>query len=131
MNSRFVVFVLFAIVLPASAANFSGKWLLTRQGGGRGQPPVVVTLNQVGAAIGGSIEPPRGNSTGSPANVDVLNGKADGDAVSFYIWTGLDRPVKNLYQGKLNGDEIAFTVTLDPPPQTGQRTFQVMAKRIQ
>jgi len=112
------------LALPLAAANFSGKWLLTRQGGGRGNPPVVVTLNQVGSEVTGSLEPPRGNSTGSPAYVEVLGGKADGDGISFYIWTGLDKPVKNFYQGKLAGEEISFTVTAEG------RTFQVTGKRI-
>ena len=129
--------VLCAIVAPLSAANVSGKWLFTRQAaaaGGRGQPPMVVTLNQVGSELSGNITPPRGNSTGSPANVDVLGGKVDGDDITFYLWTGLDKPVKNIYQGKLNGDEITFTVMLDPAPPTGPnavRSYQVTAKRVQ
>jgi hypothetical protein len=141
MNTRtLVVTVLAVCAVPLSAANFSGKWLLVRQqgaggpgGGGRGPAPVVVTLNQIGNEVTGSITPPRGNSTGSPANVDVLGGKVDGDTISFYLWTGLDRPVKNLYQGKLNGDEIVFTVNLDAPVQTAPnmpRSFQVTGKRI-
>jgi len=112
------------VALPLTAANFSGKWLFTRQGGGRGNPPVVVTLNQIGSEVTGSLAPPRGNSTGSPAYTDVLGGKVDGDTISFYLWTGLDKPVKNFYQGKLAGEEILFTLTVDG------RTFQVTAKRV-
>jgi hypothetical protein len=94
---------------------------------------MVVTLNQVGNELSGSIGLPRGNSTGSPANVDVFGGKVDGDTIWFYLWTGLDKPVKNLYEGKLNGDEILFTVTLDAAgqaPPSMPRSFQVTAKRI-
>ncbi len=135
MSSRTFLICLAIAAVPLSAANFSGKWLFTRAGstGGRGSAAMVVILNQVGNELTGSISPPRGNSTGSPANVDVLGGKVDGDAVSFYLWTGLDKPVRNIYEGKLNGDEIVFTVTLDPAVQTAAnapRSFQVSAKRI-
>ena len=134
MSPRTLLLAFVSLALPLSAANVSGKWLLTRQAtGGRGTPPMVVTLNQVGNELSGSISPPRGNSTGSPANVDVLGGKVDGDTVSFYLWTGLDKPVKNFYQGNLNGDEILFTVTLDAAgqaPASMPRSFQVTAKRI-
>src|SRR5262249_19402744 len=98
--------------------------------GGRGPAPLVVTLNQIGSELTGSITPPRGNSTGSPDNVDVLGGRVEGDSVSFYIWTGLDKPVKNLYRGKLTGDEIVFTVTIDQPGVSPAPLFQVTAKRI-
>jgi hypothetical protein len=141
MSARTLLLALAVTALPLSAANFSGKWLLTRQqgaggatgGGGRGPAPVVVTLNQIGNEVSGSITPPRGNSTGSPANMDVFGGKVDGDTISFYLWTGLDKPVKNMYEGKLNGDEITFTVTLDPAAQVAAnmpRSFQVIAKRV-
>lgn len=121
------------LALPLAAANISGKWELTRQGPGRPRAPVILVLNQVGDKLTGSLSPPRGVSTGSPANVDVWAGKVEGDTVSFQLWTGLDKPVKNLYQGKITGDEIVFTVTLDPatdPPANQPRTFQVTAKRV-
>jgi hypothetical protein len=134
MRTRTLLLSVAILAWPLSAANFSGKWLVTREStGGRGPGTIVITLNQVGADLTGSITPPRGNSTGSPANVEVFGGKVDGDTISFYIWTGLDRPVKNLYQGKLNGDAIVFTVTVDSAGQTGAnapRSFQASAKRI-
>ena len=125
-----------ALAVPLSAANFSGKWLFTRQvgpGGGRGPAPTVVVLNQVGNELTGSVAPPRGNSTGSPANSEVLGGRVEGETISFYLWTGFDKPVKHCYQGKLSGDEIVFTVTVDAAGQTEAsppRPFQVTAKRI-
>jgi hypothetical protein len=135
MSAKLIVFSLVIVAFPLGAANFSGKWLLTRQtgAGGRGPAPTLVTLNQVGSDLTGSVTPPRGNSTGSPANVDILGGKVDGETITFYLWTGLDKPVKNIYQGKLAGDEIVFTVTVDPVLQTGNnavRSFQVTAKRV-
>lgn len=135
MIARTIVCSFAILASPLWAANFSGKWLLTGQTatGGRVPAPIVVTLNQVGKEVTGSITPPRGNSTGSPANVDVYGGKADGDAISFYLWTGLDKPVKNMYEGRLNGEEITFTVTRDASVEAAgntPRSFQVIAKRI-
>jgi hypothetical protein len=128
------IFVLAISAMPMLAANVSGKWLLTRQpAGGRGNPPVAVTFNQVGSELTGSLAMPPGNSTGSPANLDVLDGKVEGDAVSFYLWTGFDRPVKNFYQGKITGEDIVFTVTIDSAAPGGAgapRSFQVVAKRV-
>jgi hypothetical protein len=127
MKLRLLAIVFFVAALPIFGVNVSGKWTFTRQAarGGRGPAPMVVTLNQVGSELSGSVTPPPGNSTGSPANVEVLGGKIEGDTVSFYIWTGLDKPVRNFYSGKLNGEEILFTVTVDNAPAP----FQVVAKR--
>ena len=127
MKLRLLALVFFVAALPVLGANVSGKWIFTRQAGsgGRGPAPMVVTLNQVGSELSGSITPPRGNSTGSPANVEVLGGKIEGETVSFYIWTGMDKPVKNYYSGKLNGDQILFSVTAENVPAP----FQVVAKR--
>jgi hypothetical protein len=135
MNARTMVLSFAIFASPLWAANFSGKWLLTGEAaaGGRAPAPIVVTLNQVGTEVTGNITPPRGNSTGSPANVDVFAGKVDGDNISFYVWTGRDKPVKNMYKGTLKADEIMFTVTLDNATQaagSAARSFQVTAKRI-
>ena len=46
-----------AVAIPASAANFSGKWAIqspSGRGGGRGGP-TILTLNQVGNEVTGSI----------------------------------------------------------------------------
>jgi hypothetical protein len=107
----------------AIAANFSGKWAITRAAG-RGTTTTILLLNQSGNEITGEITPPRGVSTGSPAYTEVLGGKVEGDTVSFYLWTGFDKPVKAVYQGKLSGDEISFTITVDDRPT------QATAKRV-
>ena len=121
------------LALPLSAANFSGKWALTRQpspGGGRGGSATILVLNQVGDQVTGSVSPPIGVSTGSPTYTDVLDGKVDGDTISFYLWTGLDKPVKNYYRGKLSDSEIVFTITLDAAGQTSAPPVQMTAKRV-
>lgn len=118
----------------ASAANVSGKWSIP---GGQRRPNMVVTLNQVGSRVTGSVTPPRGVSTGSPGNTDILGGKVEGDTVSFYIWNGLDKPYKTHYKGTVSADEMVLTVTAEgappPPPGAPQQQAspgQVTAKRI-
>lgn len=135
MGAR-ILLLFCAIAAPLPAANVSGKWLFTRAApatAGSRQPAIVVTLNQVGNQLTGSLAPPRGNATGSPYHADVLGGKVEGDIVTFYVWTGLDKPVKDIYQGKIAGDQITFTVTADPAPPSGAGgagSRSVVARRV-
>ncbi len=128
-------FVLAVLASPLPAANFSGKWALSPEAGpaaGRGGAMPILVLNQVGTEVAGAITPPRGVSTGSPTYTEILGGQAGDDTISFYIWTGLDKPVKSLYQGRMAGDEIVFTVTVDPATRTANnppQPLQIRAKR--
>ena len=103
--------LLLAALIAAFDGNFSGKWVIERSG--RGQTPQITTLilNQVGAEVGGSISARIDAGSASPVNTEILDGKVEGDTITFYVWTGLDRPVKAFYKGTLSGDEIKFTVT--------------------
>jgi hypothetical protein len=40
-----------------------------------------------------------------------MDGKVEGDTLTFYVWVGGDEPVKQTYQGTMSGEEITFTVT--------------------
>lgn len=108
------VIVLAAAAFPASAANFSGKWAL-QSAGGRGGfgGATVLTLTQTGTEVTGTIAVRIDAGTNSPVNDEIWGGKADGDTVTFYVWTGTDQPTKTTYTGTLaaSGDEIAFTVS--------------------
>ena len=113
MKKQLGIFLLGLAAMPVFAANFSGKWALQSGGGGRGGA-TIITLNQVGNEVTGSIGG-RGGSGGSgaPVNTEVLGGKVEGDVLTFYVWTGNDQPAKTTYKGTLSpsGDEIQFTVT--------------------
>ncbi len=106
--------LLAAALLQAAARNFSGKWAIRREAaeGIRGGT-TILTLNQVGAEVRGTIAAPVEPWTNSPLNIGIWSGKADGNTVSFYIWTGTDQPAKARYRGTMSasGDEIVFTVT--------------------
>ena len=109
-----VSLLLAAALTVASGANFSGKWALPNAGRGG---PMFLVLNQVGNDVTGNILAGGGSiGSGAPANSEILDGKANGDSISFYLWTGNDQPVKTMYKGTMSaaGDEIKFTVTRGP-----------------
>jgi hypothetical protein len=100
----------------AMAANFSGKWAIESPGrGGRGGAPTILVLNHVGKEVTGTITPRSDAGTGSPVNTEILGGVAEGDTISFYVWSGTDQPVKIIYKGTASGeDAIEFTITGGP-----------------
>ena len=113
---RHLVFGVLLIVActPGFAANISGKWALQNAAGrgGRGGP-TVLTLNQVGDQVTGTITLRIDAGTNSPVNNEIWGGRVAGDTVSFYVWTGTDQPAKTSYRGTISasGDEIVFAVT--------------------
>jgi hypothetical protein len=125
MDRRIWSILVAAVAIPASAANFSGRWAIQsaagRAGGGRGAP-TILTLNQAGNEVTGSITVRIDPGTSSPVNTEVLGGKVDGEVLSFYVWTGTDQPVKTSYRGTLSpsGEEIAFTVSAGRAGAGGQ-----------
>lgn len=101
------LFVLMALNLYA--ANFSGKWALPRFGRG-GQ--IVLVLNQVGNEVSGTVTTTgRDAGPGAPRNQEIIDGKVNGDVITFYIWTGIDVPAKQMYKGAMSNDEINFEIT--------------------
>ena len=127
--------VLAAAASPAAAANFSGKWVL-QSAGGRGGfgGATVLTLTQAGKEVAGTISVRMDAGTNSPVNDEIWGGKADGDTVTFYVWTGTDQPVKTTYTGTMasSGDEIAFVVTGGRAAAAGRGQtgpLQITAKR--
>lgn len=113
---KIVAFGLLAVVasIPAFSENFSGKWAFQNAmgRGGRGGA-TVLTLNQVGDQVTGTITLRIDAGTNSPVNNEIWGGKVAGDTLSFYVWTGTDEPAKTSYRGTMSasGDEIVFTVT--------------------
>jgi hypothetical protein len=121
--------LLAAASLPALAVNFSGKWAIQTNSGGDGRgSTMVLTLNQVGNEVTGTIKAPIEPWTNSPLNNAIWSGKVEGNTLSFYIWTGTDHPAKATYRGTMSasGDEIVFTVTR----AGAASTQQVAARRV-
>jgi hypothetical protein len=117
MRTMILSLLLGTVATAASAVNFSGKWAM--QVPGRGGPmrstmTMTLILNQVGNEVTGNIASAGSSSAGSPVNTEILDGKVDGDTITFYVWTGSDQPSKRYYKGTMSGEEITFTVTGAP-----------------
>jgi hypothetical protein len=100
-----------ANLAAAQTVNFSGKWMFEVPGRGGQMQRVNLLLNQVGNEVDGTISVRIDAGTGSPNNTEILDGKVESDTLTFYVWTGRDRPVKAHYKGILSGEEIKFNVT--------------------
>jgi hypothetical protein len=83
-------------------------------------------VGQVDNQATGTLSSGMDQGSGSPVGQEILDGKVEGDTLTFYVWVGGDEPVKQLYKGTMSGDEIAFTVTGGGRGGTSQ---QMTAKR--
>lgn len=103
--------LLFAAASFAAPVNFSGKWAI-QPAGGRGGP-VILTLNQAGNRVTGTISVRIDAGSASPVDPEIHGGKADGDTLSFYIWDGVDQLTRVQYKATMaaSGDEIALSVS--------------------
>ncbi|MFZ0427719.1 MAG: hypothetical protein WAO20_06355 [Acidobacteriota bacterium] len=124
--------------LSAFTVNFSGKWEIQTDSdaGGRGIA-TVLTLNQAGDEVTGTIAVPPEPWTNSPRNDRIWDGRVEGSTLSFYVWTGTDQPEKSRYRGTLSasGDEIVFEITQGQAATAvadadSQPTRQVTARRV-
>jgi hypothetical protein len=101
--------------MAALAADFNGKWNGQVQGR-NGMQTVVFDLHVDGATVTGKVTTPRGD-------IDISNGKVDGDNISFDTTMSMNGNSFTLsYKGTADGaDSIKFTRTFggggDRPPQ--------------
>jgi hypothetical protein len=109
--------LLFALgSVAALAADFNGKWTADVQGRNGNTQTITFDFHVVGSTLTGSITTPRGE-------MDISNGKVDGDNISFdqvRNFNGNSRTIS--YKGTADGpDTIKFTRQFgaagDRPPQ--------------
>jgi hypothetical protein len=103
--SRFMRASLFLLLAAVAvfAADVSGKWVA--QVPGRGGQTREVTFNL--KADGGSLT---GTVSGRQGDVQISDGKVDGDNISFtQVMEFNGNSMKLIYKGKISGDEIKFT----------------------
>jgi hypothetical protein len=116
----YVLLLLFPAM--AVAENFAGKWLIeTETPFGRAR--TILELSQVEEKVGGTMMTViRGMSRfGLPPSLQqqIHGAKIDGKTLTFYVWTGRDEPLKDIYKGVLTDKgEISFEVErgVGPPP---------------
>jgi hypothetical protein len=82
--------------------------------------PTTFTFKMEGNKVTGSVSSPRGN-------YEVLDGKVDGDSVTFTaLVTVGNNPIKLLYDGKITSEGIDFLSSFEG----GDRTDHFIAKRL-
>ena len=102
-RNLFVAGLLVLVAGLASAADLTGKWAGSFKYNDQAVP---VTVDLKGTTeISGTV-------TGMPGGVlPIKDGKLDGESLSFWITIDYQgNPVKIVYKGKVNGDEIRFTL---------------------
>ncbi len=107
--------------LAAFAADISGNWKATAEGP-NGSMERTFTFKQEGTKLTGETTSSfMGKST-------ITDGKVEGDTVTFTI-TGRfgDNEMKLNYKGKINGNEIKFTVE---NPAGGGNNIEWLAKKV-
>jgi hypothetical protein len=132
----FLTSILLVVALGAFAADVTGKWTF-EQAGRQGGNPRTVTLNLkadgsklTGTVSGGGMGRRGGGGGGgaAAADMEIQNGKIDGNNVSFETkmeFNGNTRVTK--YEGTLSGEELKLKVTRDT--QNGPQTSEVTAKK--
>src|SRR5262245_54057908 len=129
MNSRRIAFVFAALVgaaAAARAADVTGKWTAQVPGRGGETRETTFNLKAEGEKLTGSVAGMRGDQ-------EIQDGKVKGDDVSFSVKVSFQgNDMKMLYKGKLAGDEIKFTRSVEgsdrPPAEfTAKRAKQASA----
>jgi hypothetical protein len=105
-----ILLALFAVC--ALAADVTGTWKgsIETPNGAR---EVTLHLKADGDKLTGTM-------SGRQGDVEIQDGKIDGDNISFVFARG---DFKMQYKGKVSGDQIKFDITM------GDRTFQMTAKK--
>ena len=106
----FILFVLFAVF--ALAADVTGTWKGSIETP-NGSREVTMHLKSDGAKLTGTV-------AGRQGDVEIQDGKIDGDNISFMFARG---DFKMEYKGKVSGDQIKFDISI------GDRTVQMIAKK--
>ena len=88
--------------VAALAADFNGKWTATVETP-MGTQAITFNFHVDGATLTGTVTTPRGD-------VDISDGKIDGDTISFaQVMNFNGNEFKIAYTGKADGDTIKFT----------------------
>ena len=116
---RTTFLVLLLTAAAAFAADVNGKWVAQMPGRGGETREVTLNFKADGSSLTGSI-------TGQRGEVQISDGKVDGDNISFaQVMEFNGNQVKLLFTGKVSGDEIKFT----RQREGGNRKQEFTAKR--
>lgn len=125
----FVTTILLVVAFVAVAADVSGKWTYEAPGrGGNPGRPTTITLKADGMKLTGTV-PGGGGKGAPPTEVEITNGKVDGNNISFEVKRSMGgNDVVFKYEGTLDGDTMKLKITR--PGQDGSPvTTEATAKR--
>jgi len=123
----FVFSILLVAAFALMAADVSGKWTYEQPGrnGGAGRE-VTITLKQDGATVTGTV-PGMGRGGEAPP-VQITDGKVEGNNVSFTVKRETPNgTMTQKFEGTVNGDEMKLKITREG--RNGPMTNEVTAKR--
>jgi len=94
--------------IAAFAADVTGKWTAEVPGRGGNMQTNTFVFKQDGAKLTGTVDGGRGG----PA--EIADGKVDGEDIAFTVTRTIqDNTFKLTYKGKISGNEIKFTRTME------------------
>lgn len=116
MKLRFMIpaaVVVLAAITVALAANIDGKWVAQIPGPGGQMRETTFTFKAEGEKLTGTV-------SGRQGDVAIADGTIKGDDISFtQTFNAQGNQIKLVYKGKVSGDEIKMTRTvegMDRPP---------------
>jgi len=129
-----VTTLLLVVALAVFAADITGKWTYETAGRNGGQArTTAMNLKADGAKLTGTVSGGAGGRRGggnAPADVEISNGKIDGNNVSFEVKrTTQNGDFVTKYEGTMNGDELKLKVTRPGFNGGDPTTSEVTAKR--
>jgi len=100
--------------LTMMAADATGKWTAETQGRNGNAMTVTINLKADGDKLTGTV-------SGRNGDIDISNGKMDGDSVAFDVVREFNgNTMTQHYSGKLDGDTIHFTIKMEGGMGGGQ-----------
>ena len=108
-----LLLIALALALPLLAADVSGKWTATFEGQ-NGQMTIVYNFKVDGTKLTGTV-------TGPMGDIEISEGKVDGDNITFTVSTDQFTVV---HKGTVSGDEMKLKADV------GDRTMELTAKRV-
>ncbi len=125
----FLTTILLAFVFAAMAADVNGKWV-SEQPSRNGGPPRTTTFNfkADGSTLTGTMSGGMGRGGQAPADVQISNGKVEGDNISFDVKrNGPNGEITISYKGTISGDELKLKYSIDMG--NGPQEREMTAKR--
>lgn len=105
------------------AADVTGKWTAEMQGRGGQTMTVTMNLKADGDKLTGTV-------SGRAGDTDITDGKIDGNNITFTVVREFNgNQIKQNYKGKLDGDVIHFSMTMEGGQMGGGQPRQFDAKR--